>query len=466
MRDQCFTLNVSAEPDATESAAAANVSDEEPWWKSYEMQYADIASQTRPDFVILDNDLNDRPDDKPLIYFDNAATSQKPKAVTDALQSYYDTANSNVHRGAHALSQKATALYEESRDTVANFINANCREEVVFTSGATEGINLVAYSWGRTNLKEGDEVIITAMEHHSNIVPWQIVCEQTGAKLKFLNANNDGVDLEELASLLTDRTKLVSVAHVSNMLGCINPVEEIVRMAKENRGDTKILIDACQSTPHMPVDVQKIGADFLVASGHKMCGPTGIGFLWGKLDVLRSMPPFMGGGEMINDVFLTHSTYADVPSRFEAGTPQIAQAIGMGAGIKYLMNIGMEKISAYEHELAEYLHRRMAEVEGIRIFGPSPQNRASLVAFVTEAAHPSDLSSFLDMEGVAIRAGHHCCQPLHREFGVSHSARASLYFYNTKEEIDEFIQKLEETLKFFTSLESGMSDGDDAFEFF
>ena len=431
------------------------------WWQTYTLNDAALAEETRAEFPILCNDNRD----KPLIYFDNAATSHKPIAVTSALQSYYDTANSNVHRGAHTLSQKATALYEAARDSVAKFINANQREEVVFTSGATEAINLVAYSWGRANLKEGDEVIISAMEHHSNIVPWQIVCKETGAVLKFLSVNDNGIDLEEFSSLLSDRTKLVSIAHVSNVLGCVNPVQDIVRMTKENRSDSMVLLDACQSTPHMHVDVQALGADWIAASGHKMCGPTGIGFLWGKIDVLRSMPPFMGGGEMIDEVFLTHSTFADVPARFEAGTPQIAQAIGMGAAIEYLMKIGMDRISKYEHELAEYLHRRMSEIEGIRIFGPSPEKRGALVAFVADSVHPSDLSTFLDMEGVAIRAGHHCCQPLHRELGVSHSARASLYFYNTKEEVDIFIEKLEDTLKFFTNLESG-SDTEDDFEGF
>lgn len=433
----------------------------EEWWQSHTLDDAALAEETRPDFPILCNDNLD----KPLVYFDNAATSHKPVAVTSALQSYYDTANSNVHRGAHTLSQKATALYEDSRDRVAKFVNANQREEIVFTSGATEAINLVAYSWGRANLKEGDEVIISAMEHHSNIVPWQMVCKETGAVLKFLNVHDDGVDLEEFAALLSDRTKLVSVAHVSNVLGCVNPVQDIVRMTKENRADAMVLLDACQSAPHIPVDVQALGVDWIAVSGHKLCAPTGIGFLWGKIDVLRSMPPFMGGGEMIDQVYLTHSTFADVPARFEAGTPQIAQAIGMGAAIEYLMKIGMDRISKYEHELAEYLHKRINEVEGIRTFGPSPEKRAALVAFVSDSVHPSDLSTFLDMEGIAIRAGHHCCQPLHRALGVSHSARASLYFYNTKEEVDVFIEKLVDTLKFFTNLEAG-TDGDDFDGFF
>jgi len=434
------------------------------WWKNYELKDAALAEETRPDFPILDNTNRD----KPLIYFDNAATSHKPTAVTRALLDYYDQSNSNVHRGAHSLSQKATALYENARDSVAKFINACQREEVVFTSGATEAINLVAFSWGRGNLKEGDEIILSAMEHHSNIVPWQIVCEQTGAKIRFLNARDDGVDLEEFRGLLNENTKLVSLAHVSNVLGCINPVKEIVGLTKESNPETKVLLDACQSTPHMPIDVQALGADWIAASGHKMCGPTGIGFLWGKHDVLQQMSPFMGGGEMIDQVYLTHSTYADVPARFEAGTPQIAQAIGLGAALEYLMAIGMDRISAYEHELAEYLHIRMAEIPSLRIFGPSPKMRGALVAFVSEKVHPSDLSTFLDIEGVAIRAGHHCCQPLHREFGVSHSARASLYFYNTKEEIDAFVEKLSDTLQFFENLESGVksTDDEDAFEGF
>jgi len=445
-----FRLHVATDTEDTKD----DTSTETCWWKDYQLKDAALAEETRCDFPILGVTIGNN-NNKTLIYFDNAATSHKPLKVTDALTSYYNTANSNVHRGAHSLSQQATKLYEEARDTVAKFVNAYSRNEVVFTSGATEALNLVAYSWGRANLKEGDEVIITAMEHHSNIVPWQIVAQETGAVLKILSVNDDGIDIEEYASLLSSKTKLVSVAHVSNVLGCVNPVADIVRMAKDESIGAKVLLDACQSTPHMKVDVQELGADWIAASGHKMCGPTGIGFLWGKLDVLREMQPFMGGGEMIQDVYLTHSTYADVPARFEAGTPQIAQAIGMGAALEYLMDIGMERISAYEHELAEYLHRRMSEVEGVRIFGPAPEKRGALVSFVTDGVHPSDLSTFLDMEGVAVRAGHHCCQPLHRELGVSHSARASLYFYNTKEEVDVFIEKLEETLAFFRNLESG-----------
>mmetsp|Transcript_20694 Transcript_20694/g.30477 ORF Transcript_20694/g.30477 Transcript_20694/m.30477 type:complete len:496 (-) Transcript_20694:313-1800(-) len=435
---------------------------DEAWWKDFELNDSLLPKEIRPDFPILHSNLND--DGKALVYLDSAATSHKPAQVCEALLNYYNRHNSNVHRGAHRLSRESTDQYEASRNSIAKLINANNRNEVIFTSGATEAINLVAYSWGRSNLKPGDEIIVSVAEHHSNIVPWQIISEETGAVLKFIplaSSEDDGTG-EELdwkvfrEELLSDKTRLVSVQHVSNVLGCINPVDDIVQWTKQKSAEIKILLDGCQSLPHMPVDVQKLNVDFVAASGHKMCGPTGIGFLWGKEELLNSMPPFMGGGEMINDVFLTHSTYANAPGRFEAGTPQIAQAIGLGRAVEYLNGIGMERIEAYEHELVEYFHRRLSELEGVRILGPADgKGRAAVCAFVAEGVHPSDLSTFLDMEGIAIRAGHHCCQPLHRELGLSHSARASLYFYNTKEEIDFFVEKLEETLAFFRSIEDG-----------
>jgi len=316
----------------------------------------------------------------------------------------------------------------------------------------TEAINLISNTM---DFKEGDEIITSEIEHHSNIVPWQIVKQEKNVVLKFALLNKDdmnGYDLNQFESLLGPKTKLVSIQHVSNVLGCIHPLEDIVRMIREKAPQAKILVDACQSVPHMIVDVQKLNIDFLAASGHKMCGPTGIGFLWGREEILnKELRPFMGGGEMIQDVFLDHSTYALSPARFEAGTPPIAQAIGLGKAIQYLQNIGMDRIHDFETEMASYLYESLNEVEGVTILGPK-QNRAALAAFVCDGVHPSDLSTFLDLEGVAIRAGHHCCQPLHRSLGYSHSARASLYLYNTKEDVDFFVAKLEETLEFLRSV--------------
>ncbi|WRX33108.1 Aminotransferase class V domain - like 10 [Theobroma cacao] len=348
---------------------------------------------SRPDFPILHQEVNG----SKLVYLDNAATSQKPTAVLKALHNYYEAYNSNVHRGIHYLS------------------------EIVFTRNATEAINLVAYSWGLLNLKPGDEIVLTIAEHHSAIVPWQIVAQKTGAVLKF----------------------------VSSVL----PIEEIVHWVHEV--GAKVLVDACQSVPHMVVDVQGLDADFLVASSHKMCGPTGIGFLFGKSYLLSAMPPFLGGGEMISDVFLDHSTYAEPPSRFEAGTPAIGEAIGLGAAIDYLSGIGMQKIHDYEMELANYLYDKLCSVPNIRIYGPKPAEtvyRAALCSFNVENIHPTDLATFLDQQhGVAIRSGHHCAQPLHRYLGVNASARASLHFYNTEEDVDDFIRALNDTVSFFNS---------------
>lgn len=399
------------------------------------LPHAFIATNTRPDFDILSRTVTDKK--VPLVYLDSAATSQKPNQVLKALDNYYKVQNSNVHRGAHALSREATAAYEASRDKVAAFIKAASRNEIIFTSGATESINLVVQSYGRTNLREGDEVLLTVTEHHANLVPWQMLAQEKGLVLKFARVSEEtgAVDLDHFESLLSPKTRFVAFQHVSNVLGAVNPVEDMVAMVRSKAADdAKILLDACQSVPNMPVNVQDLGVDFLAASGHKMCGPTGIGFLWGKLDLLNSMPPWKGGGEMIDQVTLEGSTWQDSPGRFEAGTPAIAQAIGLGAAIDYLEGIGMAEIEAYEHEIGEYLYNRLVEVPGITIFGPkNGKERASLCAFYHETIHPSDLSTFLDMDGVAIRAGHHCCQPLHQELGYTHSARASLYFYNTKE---------------------------------
>lgn len=412
------------------------------------LQEKTLAAQVRSDFPIL----NERVHDKPLIYFDSAATSQKPIAVLDALRYYYEHDNANVHRGAHTLSARATDAYEAARDKVAAFINAASRQEIVYTRNASEAINIVAYAWGLSNLQAGDEIILSVMEHHSNLVPWQLIAARTGAVIKHVQLDeNEGFDFEHYKSLLSDKTKLVSVVYVSNTLGCINPVHEIC--AEAHKVGARVLIDACQAVPHMVVDVSAIDCDWLVASGHKMCAPTGIGFLYGKLEVLRSMPPFFGGGEMIQDVYFDHSTYADLPHKFEAGTPAIAEAIALGAAVDYLTNIGMDRIHAYEEEMTAYLFQRLAEVPNLRIYGPKPdaqgRGRAALASFTAGELHPHDLSTLLDHEGIAIRSGHHCTQPLHRLLNAPGTARASLYFYNTREEIDRFIEALKDTIDFF-----------------
>ncbi|KAG5011584.1 Cysteine desulfurase 1, chloroplastic isoform D [Glycine soja] len=410
-----------------------------------------LGHSTRPHFPILHQEVNG----SKLVYLDNAATSQKPTTVLKALQNYYEAYNSNVHRGIHFLSAKATDEYESARRKVASFINATDSREIIFTKNASEAINLVAYSWGLSNLKPDDEIILTVAEHHSAIVPWQIVAQKTGAVLNFVDLNQDEIpDIDKLKEMLSRKTKIVVVHHVSNVLASVLPIRDIAQWAHDV--GAKVLVDACQSVPHMMVDVQSLNADFLVASSHKMCGPTGIGFLYGKIDLLSSMPPFLGGGEMISDVYLDHSTYAEPPSRFEAGTPAIGEAIGLGAAIDYLSGIGMQTIHDYEVELGRYLYERLLSVPNIRIYGPAPSEkveRAALCSFNVENLHPTDLATLLDQQhGVAIRSGHHCAQPLHRYLGVSSSARASLYFYNTKEDVDNFIHALNDTVSFFNSL--------------
>jgi cysteine desulfurase / selenocysteine lyase len=410
------------------------------------LQTLSIADKVRADFPILSQKVHDRP----LVYLDSAATSQKPQVVIDALSDYYQRYNSNVHRGVHTLSGLATDAYEAARQKVAKFVNAADEREIIYTRNATEAINLVAYSWGLGNLQTGDEVILTKMEHHSNLIPWQLVAQKTGAVLKFVDlSTNEDFDLEHYKSLLSAKTKLVSVVHVSNTLGNVAPVKEIIALA-HGQG-AKVLIDACQSAPHMPLDVQDMDCDWLVASGHKMCAPTGIGFLYGKLAVMRSMQPFLGGGEMIADVFFDHATYADLPHKFEAGTPSIGEAIALGAAIDYLTNIGMAEIHAYEQELSVYLYQQLAKIPQIRTYGPK-SHRAALAAFTAGEVHPHDLSTMLDQSGIAIRAGHHCTQPLHRELKAQSTARASLYFYNTKAEIDQFIVALKESIDFFAEI--------------
>ncbi|CAJ1960923.1 unnamed protein product [Cylindrotheca closterium] len=438
------------------------------WWMEYEFAHADVAQKCRPDFNILSTTTIGEKK-TPLVYLDSAATSQKPKQVVDSISQYYEKTNSNVHRGAHTLSRQATTAYENARDSIASFINSNSRNEIIFTRGASEAINLVASSYGRANLKPGDEIVITEMEHHSNIVPWQMIAKESGATLRYapIDFEKGGMDVDHFISLFNEKTKIVAFQHVSNVMACVNPVKDIVKEVRAKAPEAVILLDACQSVPHMKVDVQDLGVDFLAASGHKMCGPTGIGFLWGKENILNSMPPYMGGGEMIDQVTMEESTYAPAPARFEAGTPPIAQAVGLGASIKYLEDIGMDNVQAYEHEIAAYMHRRMSEVDKVNVLGPPVgEDRAAVCAFYVDGVHPSDLSTFLDMEGVAIRAGHHCCQPLHQAKGISHSARASLYIYNTKEDVDYFIEKLDSTIKFFLGLakgEGGEDQGDDEF---
>jgi cysteine desulfurase/selenocysteine lyase len=406
---------------------------------------ADRTTSLRRDFPILARIL---PNGAPLVYLDNAASSQKPESVIQAMDDYYRRYNANVHRGVHTLSEEATAAFEQVRDKVARFINAPSARQIVFTRGATESINLVAYTWGRANLKAGDEVLITEMEHHANIVPWQIVQEQLGFTLRYIPMTEHGtLDLEALPTLLNERTKLLSFVHASNVVGTINPVHDLVAAA--HAVGAKVLIDGAQSVPHMPVDVQALDADFFVFSSHKMCGPTGMGVLYGKRELLEAMPPFMGGGDMIREVTLRGSKWNSVPFKFEAGTPAIAEAIGLGAAVDYLAQVGMAWVHAHERQITRYAYERMAEVEGLRILGPGPDERGGLVAFTLEGVHPHDISAILDRSGVAVRAGHHCAQPLHDRLGIHASARASFYLYNTYEEVDVLVDALHKAQEVF-----------------
>lgn len=387
------------------------------------------------------------------MYLDNAATSQKPNQVVDAHMFYYKDYNSNVHRGVHYLSSKATDAYELARRKIASFVNAKTDREIVFTRNASEAINLVANTWGTEYIKAGDEIILSVLEHHSNIVPWQLLAERTGCVLKFVNLTEDTqeLDMDQLRSLVNEKTKLITTAHVSNVTGGEAPVAEIVKLA---RGvGAKVLLDACQSLPHMKVDVQALGVDWIVGSGHKMCGPTGIGFLWGDIDVLQTMPPWMGGGEMIQDVFMDRSTYAPPPARFEAGTPAIGEAIALGAACDYLTKIGMDRVHAYENELGGYLYDALRSVDGVVVYGPGAKSpRASLAAFNVENLHANDVCTLLDQAGVATRSGHHCTQPLHRYLDVNATARASAYIYNTPNEVDALVEALRDTVAFFKDI--------------
>jgi cysteine desulfurase / selenocysteine lyase len=391
----------------------------------------------RADFPILSRTVHGAP----LVYLDSAATSQKPAVVLEAMEAYYRTTNANVHRGVYELAAEATARFEAGRDAVARLVNAP-REGLVFTKNATEAINLVAWAWGVRELGPGDEVLITEMEHHSNIVPWQIVAEITGAKLRFAPVTPGGeLDLDALRDMLTERTRMVGVVHVSNVLGTINPVAEIARLAHEH--GALCLVDGSQSVPHMPVDVPSLGCDFFAFTGHKMLGPTGIGCLAGTPEILDSMGPFLGGGEMISDVTTEGSTWAGLPLKFEAGTPPIAEAVGLGAAAEYLMGVGMEAVRAHEVEMAAHMLAALSEVPGITIYGPrDPQARGAAVSFSLPDLHPHDIAQLVDRDGVCIRAGHHCAKPLMRVLGVGATARASAYLYNSHDEIDVLVRAL------------------------
>ncbi|MFP7271233.1 cysteine desulfurase [Bacillus safensis] len=384
-----------------------------------------------------------------LVYLDSAATSQKPRVVIDAMNEYYRSYNSNVHRGVHTLGTKATDAYEGAREKVRAFIRASSVQEIIFTRGTTTALNTVAISYARANLKEGDEIVITHMEHHANIIPWQQAAKATGATLKYIPLQEDGtLSLEDVKQTITHQTKIVAVTHVSNVLGTINPIKEIAKIAHDH--GAIIVVDGAQSTPHMQIDVQDLDCDFFAFSGHKMCGPTGIGVLYGKKDLLNNMEPAEFGGEMIDFVDLYDSTWKELPWKFEAGTPIIAGAVGLGKAIDFLNDIGMEEVSRYEHQLATYALERFKELDGATVYGP--QHRAGLVTFNLDDVHPHDASTVLDTEGVAIRAGHHCAQPLMKWLGVSATARASFYLYNTEEEIDLLIAALRKTKEYFTNV--------------
>lgn len=387
----------------------------------------------RADFPILSQKVNG----KPLVYFDNGATSQKPQAVIDAISKYYSEINANIHRGVHTLSQLATDAYEISRNTVQKHLNAKHNYEIIFTSGTTFGINLVANGFGSL-LKAGDEVMVSALEHHSNIVPWQFLCERTGAKLVVIPMNQKGeLIMSEYDRLISDKTKIVAVNHISNALGTVNPIEYIIK--KAHQVGAAVLIDGAQATPHLKPDVQALDCDFYVFSGHKICAPTGVGILYGKEEWLRKLPPYQGGGEMIAEVTFEKTTYADLPHKFEAGTPNISGGIVLGTALDYMNSIGFENIASYEQELLEYGTKRLLEIEGLTIYGTS-ENKASVISFNIEGIHPYDIGTIIDKLGIAVRTGHHCAQPIMNFFNIPGTIRASFAFYNTKEEIDIFVE--------------------------
>ena len=402
----------------------------------------DVA-RIRADFPILAREVYG----KPLVYLDNAATTQKPRVVIDAIRRFYEETNANIHRGLHFLSERATEQYESVRSKVRDFLGAGDDREIVFTRGTTEAINLVAASWGRWQLRPGDEIVLSAMEHHSNIVPWQLVCEATGAKIRVIPMDDSGeLQLEEYEKLLGPRTKLVAITHVSNALGTVNPVQKIVAAAKAV--GARVLVDGAQAVPHLPVNVQALGCDFYAFSGHKLFGPTGVGVLWGRAELLDAMPPYQGGGEMIRTVTFERSTWNHIPHKFEAGTPPIAEVIGLGAAIDYVEQVGREAISQHEHGLLARAIQGLSAVPGVRIVGAA-KHKAAVVSFVLDGIHPHDVGTILDREGIAIRAGHHCAQPLMQRLGLVATARASFALYNTVEEADALVAGVAKVIEVF-----------------
>tara|TARA_Y100001968_G_scaffold300562_1_gene312077 strand:- start:15727 stop:16968 length:1242 start_codon:yes stop_codon:yes gene_type:complete len=403
---------------------------------------SNLAEVTRKDFPMFINNE--------AIYLDHAATSQKPKIVIETLENYYKNQNANVHRGAHSLSMKATELFENARKITAKFIGASDSKEIIFTRNATEAINLVALTWGNQNLTKDDEVLLSVMEHHSNLVPWQLISNRTGCKLRYININESGeLDFKNFLEQINDRTKIVSLVHISNTLGCCNPIEEIAKVCKKY--NSLFLLDACQSLAHQKIDVKKLDIDFLAGSAHKLCGPTGIGFLWGREEILEKMPPFLGGGEMIEDVFLDKSTWADIPHKFEAGTPAIGEAIAMGSALNYLDDIGLDRIKGWELDLTKYLFECLKTINRINILGPDPNikiSRGALATFHVDGISSDDVSTLINESNIYIRSGHHCCQPLHRLYQIKSTARASLSFTSTMSEINTFTNELKSVINF------------------
>jgi cysteine desulfurase / selenocysteine lyase len=402
-------------------------------------------NEIRKDFPILERET--RPGQR-VTYLDSTATSQKPLQVIEAMNNYYRRSNANIHRGVHTLAEEATTMYEGARERIAKFINASSSREIIYTRNTTESINLVAYSWARANLKQGDLVILTEMEHHSNLVPWHMLQAERGIELEFIPVTDDGLlDLEVYKALLKRTPKLVSFTHMSNVLGTINPAAEIIRLGHEV--GAVVLVDGAQSVPHLKVDVQALDADFYAFSAHKMCGPTGIGALYGKSALLEAMPPFLGGGDMIKEVKLRSFRANTLPHKFEAGTPAIAEAIGFGAAVDYLSKIGIDNIAEHEHEITSYALERLEEIPGVKLFGPSADKKGGVAAFTLEGIHPHDVAQILDQDGIAIRAGHHCAQPLHEKFGIPATSRASFYLYSTKEEVDLLVNGLYKVKEMF-----------------
>ena len=400
----------------------------------------DVAA-IRKQFAVLERKVKG----KDLIYFDNAATAQKPQVVIDALVDYYRQYNANIHRGIHSLAEEATAAFEATRDTAKEFINAKYREEIIFTRGVTEGINLVAATWGRQNIKEGDEIIISGMEHHSNIVPWQMLCLEKKANLKIIPVDDNGeLMMDVFEKLITPKTKLVSIVHASNSLGTINPVKEIIEIAHQH--NIVVLVDGAQSSVHLDIDVQDMDCDFFVLSSHKIYGPTGVGVLYGKKDLLEEMPPYMGGGEMIKEVTFDHTTYNELPYKFEAGTPNIADTVAFKAALDFVNELGKENIRAHEEMLTKYAMEKLSQIEGVRLIGTA-KHKTSVVSFIVEGVHPQDIGILLDNYGIAVRTGHHCCQPLMNRFEIPGTVRASFAVYNTKEEVDELVKGVEKAVR-------------------